>query len=176
MISHPAGSSCHADTPGVELCVRSGRSMRACEGAHASAALTQHLTDFRRGKDTRLLLIDLLRQSVYSRMAGYEDVNDAERPSQDPKFRLIGSEKIWERGTALTSRSQTELLAQEDNLAGPATINRELIGKVDRFAPTGGAGHGFHRHPRLWPRGAQRLQPASRVHLLPPAVAIQSGG
>jgi hypothetical protein len=35
---------------------------------------------------------DLLRQSIYSRLAGYEDVNDAERLSQDPTFRLIGSE------------------------------------------------------------------------------------
>jgi hypothetical protein len=34
------------------------------------------------------------RQSVYSRLAGYEDVNDAKRLSQDPTFRLIGSVKI----------------------------------------------------------------------------------
>jgi len=33
-------------------------------------------------------LADLLRQSVYSRLAGYEDVNDAERLSQDPTRRL----------------------------------------------------------------------------------------
>jgi hypothetical protein len=68
--------------------------------------ITKHLTDSRRGKNTQLPLADLLRQSVYSRMAGYEDVNDAERLSQDPTFRLIGSEKIWERGAALTSRLQ----------------------------------------------------------------------
>ena len=37
---------------------------------------------------------DLVRQSVYSRLAGYEDLNDAERLSQDPTFRLISSEKI----------------------------------------------------------------------------------
>src|SRR6266576_4170285 len=55
--------------------------------------IAQHLTDSRRGKNTRLPLADLLRHSVYSRMAGYEDVNDAERLSQDPTFRLIGSEK-----------------------------------------------------------------------------------
>ena len=35
------------------------------------------------------------------------NVNDAERLSQDPAFRLIGSEKIWERGAALTSRLQS---------------------------------------------------------------------
>ena len=63
-------------------------------------------------------LADLLRQSVYSRIAGYEDVNDAERLSQDPTFRLIGSERTWERGAALTSRLQTfetEMLAEEEN-------------------------------------------------------------
>ena len=43
-------------------------------------------------------LANLLRQPVYSRMAGYEDVSDAERLSQDPRFRLIGSGKIWDRG------------------------------------------------------------------------------
>jgi hypothetical protein len=96
--------------------------------------IRQHLTDSRRGKNTQLPLADLLRQAVYSRIAGYEDVNDAERLSQDPTFRLIGSEKIRERGAALTSRVQsfeTELLTQEENLAGLATINRELIGKAE---------------------------------------------
>jgi hypothetical protein len=96
--------------------------------------IVQHLTDSRRGKNTQLPLADLLRQSVYSRMAGYEDVNDAERLSQDPTFRLIGSEKIWDRGAALTSRLQTfetEMLAEEENFAGLARINRELIGKAE---------------------------------------------
>ena len=98
-----------------------------------SELIEQHLTDSR-GKNTQLPLADLLRQSVYSRLAGYEDVNDAERLSQDPTFRLIGSAKIWERGAALTSRLQsfeTELLTQEENLAGLAAVNRELIARVD---------------------------------------------
>src|SRR5664279_5098127 len=96
--------------------------------------IAQHLTDSRRGKNTQLPLADLLRQSVYSRIAGYEDVNDAERLSQDRTFRLIGSEKIWERGAALTSRLQsfeTELLTQEKNLSGLAAINREMIARAE---------------------------------------------
>ena len=75
--------------------------------------IEQHLIDRRRGKNTQFPLADLFRQSVSSRLAGYEDVNDAERLSQDPTFRLIGSEKIWDRGAALTSRVQsfeTEML------------------------------------------------------------------
>ena len=100
-----------------------------------SELIEQHLTDSR-GKNTQLPLADLLRQSIYSRMAGYEDVNDAERFSQDPTFRLIGSEKIWERGAALTSRLQsfeTELLTQENNLGGLAAINRELIATAENM-------------------------------------------
>jgi hypothetical protein len=96
--------------------------------------IAQHLTDSRRGKNTQFSLADLLRQSVYSRLAGYEDVNDAERLSQDPTFRLIGSAKIWERGAALTSRLQsfeTEMLTEDWNFAGLARINRELIGRVE---------------------------------------------
>jgi hypothetical protein len=67
-------------------------------------------------------------------MAGYEDVNDAERLSQDPTFRLIGSEKTWDRGAALICRLQTfetEMLAEKENFAGLARISRELIGKAE---------------------------------------------
>ncbi len=95
--------------------------------------IKQHLAD-PRGKNTRLPFADLLRQSVYSRLAGYEDVNDAEQLSQDPTFRLIGSEKNWDRGAALPSRLQTfetELLAEEENFAGLARVNRELIGRAE---------------------------------------------
>ncbi len=87
-----------------------------------------------RATNTQFPLADLVRQSVYSRLAGYEDVNDAERLSHDPTFRLIGSEQIWERGAALTSRVhsfETELLTRDENLTGLAAINRELIARVD---------------------------------------------
>ena len=96
--------------------------------------IEQHLTDSRRGKNTQFPFTDLLRQSVYSRLAGYEDLNDAQRLSQDPTFRLISSEKVWDRGAALTSRLQTfetEMLAEEENFAGLGRLNRALIGKAE---------------------------------------------
>jgi hypothetical protein len=96
--------------------------------------ISKHLTDSRRGKYTQLPLADLLRQSVYSRVAGYEEANDAERISEDPAFRLIGSEKTWDCGAALTSRLQsfeTDLLTQEGNIGGLAATNRELIAKAE---------------------------------------------
>src|ERR1022692_2994015 len=88
----------------------------------------------RRGKNTQLPPAGLLRHSAYSRIAGYEDVNDAERASQDPTLRLIGSEKTWDRGAALTFRLQTfetEMLAEEENFRSLARIKRELIGKAN---------------------------------------------
>ena len=57
------------------------------------------LTDARRGRNTQLPLPDLLRRSIYSRLAGYEDLNDAELLSQAPTFRSLGSEKIRDRAS-----------------------------------------------------------------------------
>jgi F0F1-type ATP synthase alpha subunit len=102
-----------------------------------SQLMDRYLSDSRRGKNIQLPLADLLRQSIYSCLAGYEDVNDAARLAQDPTFRLIGSRKIWERGAALTSRLQsfeTEVLTQEENLAGLAALNRELVAKAEAIA------------------------------------------
>jgi hypothetical protein len=94
----------------------------------------QHLTDSRRGRNTQFPFADLLRQSVYSRLAGYEDLNDAARLSQDLTFRLIGSEKAWDRGAALTSRLQsleTDMLAEDENFAGLGRLNRPLIDRAE---------------------------------------------
>ena len=47
------------------------------------------LADARSGKNGRHALVGLLRQSVFGRLAVYEDVNAAERLRHDPAFRLI---------------------------------------------------------------------------------------
>src|ERR687884_1053465 len=47
------------------------------------------LAEGRRGKNVRHRLLGLLRQAVYGRLAGYEDVNDAERLARDPAMRAI---------------------------------------------------------------------------------------
>ena len=143
-----------------------------------SELMDRHLSDSRRGKNIQLPLADLLRQSIYSRLAGYEDVNDAARLSQDPTFRLIGSRKIWERGAALTSRLQsfeTEVLTQEENLAGLAALNRELIARAEAIdSPRRVVLDMDSTEVRgLWPAGAERLQRPLRVHLLSSAAAVQ---
>ena len=47
------------------------------------------VADARTGKNGRHRLAGLLRQSVFGRLAGYEDVNDAERLCRDPAMRWV---------------------------------------------------------------------------------------
>jgi DDE family transposase len=96
--------------------------------------IEEHLRDSRQGLNKQFMLADLLRQSVYSRLAGYEDLNDAERLAADPTFRLISSQKIWDRGAALTLTLhwfETELLTREENLIGLMALNREALGQAE---------------------------------------------
>jgi hypothetical protein len=96
--------------------------------------IEEQLSDSRQGLNKQFTLTDLLRQSVYSRLAGYEDLNDAERLAADPTFRLISSQRIWDRGAALTSTLhwfETELLTKEENLIGLMALNRETLGQAD---------------------------------------------
>jgi hypothetical protein len=142
--------------------------------------IARHLTDSR-GKNSQLPLADLLRQSVYSRLAGYEDLNDAARLSQDPTFRLIGSRKIWERGAALTSRLQsfeTELLTEEGNLAGLAALNRELVARAATIDPLGRVVLDMDSTEiRVYGQQEQSAYNGPlRVDLLSPAAAVQSRG
>jgi hypothetical protein len=97
------------------------------------------LSDLRRGKNTRHLLTGLLRQSVYGRLAGYEDVNDAERLSRDPAMRAIVDRRGLDCHAASTSqmgRFETEWLATEENLAALSDLSGVWIDRVhDRKPP-----------------------------------------
>jgi hypothetical protein len=96
--------------------------------------IEEHLSDSRQGLNKQFTLTDLVRQSVYSRLAGYEDLNDAERLAADPTFRLISSQRVWDRGAALTSTLhwfETELLTREENLIGLMALNRETLGQAE---------------------------------------------
>src|SRR6266571_7210345 len=96
--------------------------------------IEEHLSDSRQGLNKQFTLADLLRQSIYSRLAGYEDLKDAERLAADPTFRLISSQRIWDRGAALTSTLhwfETELLTKEENLIRLMALNRETLGQAE---------------------------------------------
>ena len=96
------------------------------------------LSETRRGKNTRHLLVGLLRQSVFGRLAGYEDVNDAERLARDPVMRAIVDRKGLERSAASTSqmgRYETEWLATDDNLAALTELSGVWIDRVHERKP-----------------------------------------
>ena len=71
------------------------------------------LHDTRTGQHTQHALTALLRQSIYSRLAGYEDVNDAERLCVDPAMRTVVGGRAKDQAAASTSelaRFETETL------------------------------------------------------------------
>jgi hypothetical protein len=57
-----------------------------------SGLIDRHLTDPRTGHNRQFPLPDLFRQSIYSRLAGYADTNDAPSPR-----RCIGSRRTSSR-------------------------------------------------------------------------------
>ena len=83
-------------------------------------AVSTALSDQRTGRNIQHAMATLLRQSIYSRLAGYEDVNDAERLSVDPVLRAITGKKAPHKQAASVNtmgRFETELLTQRENLA-----------------------------------------------------------
>ena len=93
------------------------------------------LTDSRLGTNKQHLLVPLLRQSIYSRLAGYEDVNDAERLCIDPALRHVvgGRASQPEKQAASSSevgRFETDILSTKANLTALMNLRGQWIDKV----------------------------------------------
>jgi len=84
--------------------------------------------------------VPLLRQSIYSRLAGYEDVNDAERLSVDPAMRhVVGGRATradkYAASTSEVGRFETENLSTKDNLKKLMDLSGKWIDKVHQRRP-----------------------------------------
>jgi hypothetical protein len=96
------------------------------------------LADARTGKNGQHQLVDLLRQSVFGRLAGYEDVNDAERLRRDPAMRWVigGRAPMGQAASASQmARFETEWLTRPENLAALADLPGQWIDTVHRRRP-----------------------------------------
>ncbi len=93
------------------------------------------MNDRRTGRNIQHDITNLLRQSVYSRLAGYEDVNDAQRLSVDPVMRAITGKKKNAASINTIGRFETEILPQKKNLEGLSEINGRWVTKAMEKIP-----------------------------------------
>jgi Transposase DDE domain group 1 len=99
------------------------------------------LAEGRRGRNIRHRLLGLLRQAVYGRLAGYEDVNDAARLARDPAMRAIVGREGLDRPAASSSemgRFETEWLATKANLHALTDLSGAWIDRVHARRPPDG--------------------------------------
>jgi hypothetical protein len=96
------------------------------------------LADARTVKNGRHRLAGMLRQSVFGRLAGYEDVNDADRLCRDPAMRwVVGDRAIagFAASASQMGRFETKWLSRPENLAALADLPGQWIDKVHRRRP-----------------------------------------
>src|ERR671939_386 len=90
------------------------------------------LADARTGKNGRHRLAGLLRQSVFSRLAGY----DAVRLCRDPAMRWVVGDRAISGSAASASqmgRFETKWLSRPENLAALTDLPGQWIDKVRRW-------------------------------------------
>jgi Transposase DDE domain group 1 len=122
--------------------ITSDAGLLPCRELDDALALTdtasEVLADARTGKNGRHRLVGLLRQSVFGRLAGYEDVNDADRLRRDPAMRwVVGNRAIIGSAASASQmgRFETKWLSRPENLATLTDLPGQWIDKVHQRRP-----------------------------------------
>src|SRR4051794_7772290 len=117
------------------------------------------LADARTGKNGRHRLAGPLRQSVFGRLAGYEDVNDAEWLCRDPAMRWVAGEKAI---TGYAPRPAKWGVSKRNGSADPRTLLLSLICPVSGLTRCAGD---ERRRPSCstWIRVKARLTASRKV-------------
>src|SRR3954453_10041774 len=105
------------------------------DALHLTDTAADMLADARSGENGRHRLAGLLRQSVFGRLAGYEDVNDADRLCHDPAMRWVVGDRAINGSAASASQMggfETRWLSRPENLAALADLPGRWVDKVRR--------------------------------------------
>jgi len=100
------------------------------EVVQLTAMAPAYLQETRTGRNVQHELVPLLRQSIYSRLAGYEDNNDAAGLAMDPVMRAVVGRRALEKqaaGTNTVNRFETDTLVTPGNLKGLEGLNFEWV-------------------------------------------------
>jgi len=143
------------------------------EAAQLTESSAAELIDFRNGRNIRHAMPALLRQSIYSRLAGYEDINDAERLRVDPVMRHVVGGRAVDRDAASTSqvgRFEADVLCHPDNLDAIIAMSGQWVCR--RRQPNESERGDAMSVDNL---GTKRLSghPKHRFCLNPPSVGVQ---
>jgi hypothetical protein len=127
------------------------------------------LADVRTGKNGRHRLAGLLRQSVFGRLAGCEDVNDAERLCRDPAMRwVVGDRAItgFAASASQMGRFETKWLSRPANLAALADLSGQWI---DRYTSDDRRGSSCSTwiQAKARPMASRRAAPTTAISAAP---------
>ena len=94
------------------------------------------LSDVRTDKNTQHSMLAMFRQSVYGRLGGYEDLNDAERLRVDSTMRHVVGGRAIDKSAASTSemgRFETGIISQRENVKFLMSLPGKFVDKVHTY-------------------------------------------
>lgn len=109
------------------------------DAAGLTESVAADLSDFHTVANAQHTMTALLHQSIYSRLAVYEDVNDAGRLNVYPVMRrVVGGRAAdhWAASLSQVSRFETEVLAHRDNLAALMRMPGRWVDRIRQRRPT----------------------------------------